>query len=99
MVPSSLSKENRQRGSGGDDESQYPQGLEERSHFCHGRHPLEIKDSAIWCFVKLKARLEGASRTLRVLILVVMQCERGRGGSELVDRRKFGDRNRSGEVI
>ena len=38
--PSSLSKENGQYGAGGDDDSQHPQGLEERAHFLHGRHPL-----------------------------------------------------------
>jgi len=43
--PSSLSKEKGQYGAGGDDDSQHPQGFEERAHFLHGRHPPHVKDS------------------------------------------------------
>jgi hypothetical protein len=43
--PSSLSKEKGQYGAGGDDNSQHPQGFEERAHFLHGRHPPHVKDS------------------------------------------------------
>src|SRR6185369_17459662 len=43
--PSSLSKEKGQYGAGGDDNSQHPQGFEERAHFLHSRHPPHLKDS------------------------------------------------------
>jgi len=50
--PSSLSKEKNQHGAGGDDDSQHPQGLEERAHFLHGNHPPHVKDSREMTFRK-----------------------------------------------